>query len=198
MAFLVLFEEWKLLFCDEKIFEILCLCFFFSKKQQNWFLKNFHNSGMVGRKNLGDCSFNRIFNALSIGLQYTLSLEWPGFGLKCLVTAMLKGQSPAIKISVCNCPISEIGSNCYLILRPGDSKWVTMKLKREIEYSWEYIFEPLVPCFLFPLYRIAIVAFQLLYGIDSLISMIILSDSNCNAWLLKMICPVPFMFFKEQ
>ena len=52
---------------------------FFSKKQPNWFFKNFLKSGMIDRKYLGQRSLNRIFNALSIGLQYTLSLEWPGF-----------------------------------------------------------------------------------------------------------------------
>ena len=175
--------------------------FFFSKKQQNWFFKKFHNLGMVGRKNLGDPSLNHILNALLIGL-YTFSLEWPVFGLKCLVTVMPKGQSPTVKSSVCNFPIFEIGSNCNWTLRPANSKWVTMKLKREVEYS---MFEPLIPCFLFPLYRIAIVAFQLLYRIGflfpldySLISIIILSDSNCNACLLKLIRPAPFMFLKEQ
>ena len=35
---------------------------------------------MVGLKNLGDRSLNRILNALSIGL-HTFSLEWPVFGL---------------------------------------------------------------------------------------------------------------------
>ena len=34
---------------------------------------------MVDCKYLGQRSLNRIFNALSIGLQYTLSLELPGF-----------------------------------------------------------------------------------------------------------------------
>ena len=156
---------------------------------------------MVGRKNLGDRSLNRILNALSIGL-YTFSLEWPVFGLKCLVTVMPKGQSPTVKSSVCNFPIFEIGDNCNSTLRPTNSKWVTMKLKREVEYS---TFEPLIPYFLFPLYRIAIVAFQLLYRIGflfpldySLISIIILSDSNCNARLLKLIRSAPFMFLKEQ
>ena len=151
---------------------------FFSKKQQNWFFKKFHNLGMFDLKNLGDNSLNRILNALSIGL-YTFSLEWPVFGLKCLVTVMLKGKSPTVKSRVCNFPIFEIGSNCNSTLRPANSKWVTMKLKREVEYSTS---EPLIPCFLFPLYWIAIVAFQLLYRIGflfpldySLISIIILS-----------------------
>ena len=73
--------------------------YFLSKKQQNRFFKNFHNSGMAGRRKLGDRSLNRIFNALSIGLYYTLSFEWPDFGLKFLVTVMPKGESPTVKVN---------------------------------------------------------------------------------------------------
>ena len=39
---------------------------------------------MVGRRKLPDPSLNRIFNALSIDVQYTLSFQWTNFGLKCL------------------------------------------------------------------------------------------------------------------
>ena len=59
--------------------------FIFSKKRRNWFHKNLHNSGMVGRRKLPDPSLNRIFNALLIGVQYTLSFQWTNFGLKCLL-----------------------------------------------------------------------------------------------------------------
>ena len=58
--------------------------FILSKKQHNWFYKNLHNSRMVYRKKLPDPSWNCIFNALSIGAQYTLSFQWTNFGLKCL------------------------------------------------------------------------------------------------------------------
>ena len=58
--------------------------FILSKKQHNWFYKNLHNSRMVYRKKLPDPSWNCIFNALSIGAQYTLSCQWTNFGLKCL------------------------------------------------------------------------------------------------------------------
>ena len=58
--------------------------FILSKKQRNWFHKNLHNSGMVGRRKLPDPSLNRVFNALSIGVQYKLSFQWTNFGLKCL------------------------------------------------------------------------------------------------------------------
>ena len=47
--------------------------FILSKKQRNWFHKNLHNSGMVGRRKLPDPLLNRIFNALSIGVQYISS-----------------------------------------------------------------------------------------------------------------------------
>ena len=56
-----------------------------SKKRCNWFHKNLHNSGMVGRRKLPNPSLNRVFNALSIGVQHTHSFQWTNFGLKCLV-----------------------------------------------------------------------------------------------------------------
>ena len=52
-----------------------------SKKRCNWFHKNLHNSGMVGRRKLPDPSLNRIFNALSNGVQHnaliSMNLFWP-------------------------------------------------------------------------------------------------------------------------
>ena len=72
-----------------------------------------------------------------IGLRYTLSFEWSDFGLKYLVTVMLKGQPPKFKASVWNFPISEIGSKCNLVLRHADSNWVIiMELKIKVVYSW--------------------------------------------------------------
>ena len=59
--------------------------FVLSKKRRNWFHKNPHNLGTVGRRKLLDPSLNRIFNALSIGIQYILSFQWTNFGLKCLL-----------------------------------------------------------------------------------------------------------------
>ena len=59
--------------------------FILSKKRRNWFHKNLHNSGMVGRRKLPDLSFNHIFNALSICVQYTILFHLTNFGLKCLV-----------------------------------------------------------------------------------------------------------------
>ena len=52
------------LFCDEKNFKIFLYTYILlPKKQPNRFFKNFHKSGMVGRRKLGDCSLNCIFNA---------------------------------------------------------------------------------------------------------------------------------------
>ena len=59
--------------------------FILSKKQHNWFHKTLHKSGMLGRRKLPDPSLNCIFNAPSIGVQYTLSFQWTNFGLKCLL-----------------------------------------------------------------------------------------------------------------
>ena len=62
--------------------------FILSKQQRNWFHKNLHNSGIVNCSMLPDPSPNRIFNALSVGVQYTLSFQWTNFGLKCLLIAV--------------------------------------------------------------------------------------------------------------
>ena len=59
--------------------------FIFSKKRCIWFHKNPHNSGTVGGRKLPDPSLNRIFNALSIGVQCMLSFQWTNFGRKCLL-----------------------------------------------------------------------------------------------------------------
>ena len=58
--------------------------FILPTKRCNWFHENLHNSGMVGRGKLLDPLLNHIFNALSIGVQYTLSFQWTNFGLKFL------------------------------------------------------------------------------------------------------------------
>ena len=140
-------------------------------------------------------------------LVYNILSHWNYlvFGLRCLVTVIQNGQSLTAKVSVCNFLTSEMGSNCNSILRPADNKWVTLKLKRKVELSWAFTLEPLIPCFLFPLYRQAIVAFPLLYRIgflfpldDSEISMIILSDTNRNAWLLKWYVPLRSCFSKSN
>ena len=56
---------------------------------------------MVGRRKLSDYWLNRSFNALLIGVQYTLSFQWTTFGLKCLILAL-----------VCNLIALILGWNC--------------------------------------------------------------------------------------
>ena len=75
------------MFCDEKLSKTSYICaFILSKKRRNWFPKNLHNSGIVDHRKLPDASLNHIFNALSIGVQYTLSFRLTNFGLKCLLS----------------------------------------------------------------------------------------------------------------
>ena len=51
--------------------------FIFSKKQHNWFYKNLHNSGMVGRRKLPNPSLNCFFNCFfSIDLCTIYALIW--------------------------------------------------------------------------------------------------------------------------
>ena len=112
--FSVLFEDCGNLFFDEKIFKILYLFSFYPKNSRTCSKKNFHNSGVVGPRKLADPSLNNVFNFPLIRLQDTLSFKWPDFGLKYLVTVMLKGQPPKFKGGVQNFPISETGSECNL------------------------------------------------------------------------------------
>ena len=51
---------------------------------------NFNNSEIADCRKLPNPSMNKIFNVLSIGLQYSLSYKWSDFGLKCLVAIMPK------------------------------------------------------------------------------------------------------------
>ena len=84
--------------------------FFISRKEQNWFLKNFHNSGVVGHRKLPDPFLSNVFNLLPIGFRYIFSFEWYDFGLKYLVTGQppkFKGQPPKFKASIRELPISE-------------------------------------------------------------------------------------------
>ena len=72
-------------FATKNLSKPSCICvFILPQKQHNWSDKNLHNLGMVGRRKLPDPSLNHIFNALSIGVQYTLSFQLTNFGLKCL------------------------------------------------------------------------------------------------------------------
>lgn len=45
---------------------------------------------------------------------------------------MPKGQLPTVKVSVCNTFLSEIDSNCNLIVRPGDISGVIMKSPNKV------------------------------------------------------------------
>ena len=95
---------------------------------------------MVSSRKLPNPSLGNVFNLLLIGLQCILSFERSDFGLKYLVTVMLRGQPPKFKASVWNFPISETGSKCNSVFRHADSNWVIiMELKRKVEYSWACI-----------------------------------------------------------
>ena len=65
---------WKLF--DKKFLKFFYLYFLFIQKTAELVLKkNFRNSGVVSHKNLSDPSLSNIFNLLSIGLRYILSLN---------------------------------------------------------------------------------------------------------------------------
>ena len=62
------------------------------------------------------------------------------------VAIMPKDQSPKVKGSICNIPISEIDNNCNSLPRPADSNGVIIvKLKREATYRGHVLFEPVIP-----------------------------------------------------
>ena len=120
-----------------KYFQSLLIFIFFYAKACN-----FHDSGMVGRRKLPKSSMNNIFNVLSIALQYTLSFQWPYFGLKCIVTIASKGQSLKLKASVWNFPNFETGRNGNLLFKLDDGNWVIItEQKRKMEYSWACTFQ---------------------------------------------------------
>ena len=62
------------------------------------------------------------------------------------VTIMPKGQSPKVKGSICNIPISEIDNNCNSLPRPAVGNGVIIvKLKRKAAYHGHVLFEPVRP-----------------------------------------------------
>ena len=77
------FLEAKILVLWWKVIQnlLIFVYLFCPKKQHNWFYENLHDSGMVGRTKLSDLSLNCIFNALSIGVQYTLLFQRTNFDL---------------------------------------------------------------------------------------------------------------------
>ena len=68
----------------------LLFLYLFLPKREQLIPEKFHNSGKVGHRMLPDHSLNRIFNAVSIGVKYTLSFKWTNFGQKCLVEETLR------------------------------------------------------------------------------------------------------------
>ena len=66
----------KILVLWRKIVEKLIFVYLFCPKTGAIdFTKNLHNSGIVGRRTLPDPSLNHNFNALLIGVQYTVSYQ---------------------------------------------------------------------------------------------------------------------------
>ena len=63
-------------------FQNLVFIFSFYPKKAEVVLKNFHNSELIGRRKLPNPFLRNVFNLLPICLRYTLSFEWPDFGLK--------------------------------------------------------------------------------------------------------------------
>ena len=64
------------------------------------------------------------------------------------VIIIQKVQSPKLKESICNIPISEVDRNCMSLPRPADSKGlIAVKLKRKTEYRRYLLFEPVSPNF---------------------------------------------------
>ena len=74
--------------------------FSFNQNKAEMVLKKFHNSELIGRRKPPNLLLSNVFNLLPICLRYTLSFEWPDFGLNYLVTVTPKGQPPTLKISV--------------------------------------------------------------------------------------------------
>ena len=84
--FLYLLEAKNPCFVTKNCSKSSYICVFvLSEKTAQLILQNLHNSRMVGRRELFDPSLNRIFNALSISVQYTGSFQWTNFDLKCLL-----------------------------------------------------------------------------------------------------------------
>ena len=76
------FSRLKTLFCNKKLFKsFLNLCVYFVKKAAQLILEK---RPWLGCRKLPDPSFNRNFNALLTGVQYTLSFQLTSFELECL------------------------------------------------------------------------------------------------------------------
>ena len=56
---------------------------------------------------------------------------------------MAKGESPKVKDSKCNIPISDTDSNCNSLPRPADSNGViAVDLKRKVQHRGHVLFGP--------------------------------------------------------
>ena len=59
---------------------------------------------------------------------------------------VMQGQSPKVKGSICNIPISDIDGNCNSLPRSADTNGViVVKLQRKVEYCGHVLFEPVRP-----------------------------------------------------
>ena len=97
LYFLILFRDCGNLLFDKIFFKILYLCFLFIHKTAELVLEKLPRLRSGCSRKLTDSLLNNIFNPFSIGLEYTLSFEWPDFGQKCLLTAMLKSSATKIQ-----------------------------------------------------------------------------------------------------
>ena len=110
--------------------------FILSRKGWNWFHKTLHNSGMVGRRKLHDPSLNRIFNALLVGVQYTLSSKWTNFGLKYLPLTRL-GDLPLRRHWVFHLRLVwEVEEALLHPLETSSRRTNKMSWRRNTETSW--------------------------------------------------------------
>ena len=144
MYFLYILETKNPCFVTKNCWKSSYICvFILSKKRRSWFHKNLHNSGMFGRRELPDPSLNHILNALSIGLQYTLSFELTNFGLKCLLRdrrEFIPGQiSPRGKIMHAKYPTYRLIYFNYTSLTSSHCKHLVSHLFLFI-YCFHYLY----------------------------------------------------------
>ena len=90
-----------------------------------------------------------VSNKLAVELlpnEFRIFVDYKEFTEFKKVTVMRKGQSPKVKGSICNIPISEIDNNCNSLPRPADSNGVIIvKLKTKAAYRGHVLFEPVRP-----------------------------------------------------
>ena len=89
IVFFSTFRHYGNLFFDKTFCKILNLCFFYPKNSRTGSRKTTQRWLVV--ESCPTPLLSKVFKLLSISLRYTLSFEWPGFGLKYLVTVMPEG-----------------------------------------------------------------------------------------------------------